>query len=152
MSKTPSLSVTGDKQIKRLLKTLPDKVQRKVMKAAMKKAVKPIETAAQAKAPQDTGTLALSIGNKVKSYNKSKVTVGIVGPKTGFSSESEGERKVPAWYAHLVEKGHIAPDGTRVPPQPFLGPAAEEQEGAAVDAMAGKLAEGVVREAKKLGN
>ncbi len=151
MSK-PGLILTGDKQLKKLLKTLPDKVQKKVMRAAMKAAVKPIQSAAQSKAPQDTGTLALSMGNKIRSYGRSKVTLGIVGPKTGFSSESQGERRVPAWYAHLVEKGHIAPDGSRVPPHPFMEPAADEQSGAAADAMTNKLSAGVVKEAKKLGN
>lgn len=152
MSNTGGVELLGDKQLKKLLKDLPDKVQKKVMKAAMRKAVKPIQAAAQAKAPVDTGTLALSMGNKIKSYNDSKVTVGIVGPKTGFSSESNGVRKVPAWYAHLVEKGHIARDGTRVPPQPFMAPAAESQEPAALAAMQGTLADGIVKEAKKLGN
>ena len=147
-----SMSITGDKQLKKLLKQLPEKVQRKVMSAAMRKAVKPIQSAAQAKAPVDTGTLALSMGSKVKTYAKSKTTVGIIGPKTGFSSESGGKkRNVPAFYAHLVEKGHIASDGSRVPPHPFLEPAAKAQSGATLAAMQGQIAIGVVKEAKKLG-
>ena len=147
-----SMSITGDKQLKKLLKQLPEKVQRKVMSAAMRKAVKPIQSAAQAKAPVDTGTLALSMGSKVKTYAKSKTTVGIIGPKTGFSSESGGQRNVPAFYAHLVEKGHISSDGSRVPPHPFLEPAAKEQSGAALAAMQSKIADGVIKEAKKLGH
>ena len=145
----PGLKLMGDRQLKKLLKSLPDKIQKKVMRAAMKAATKPIQAAAQAKAPQQTGTLALSMANKVKTYNKSRVTVGIIGPKTGFSSESEGKTNVPANYAHLVEFGHIAADGSRVSPHPFMAPAAEQSESAALNAMQSKLAAGITKEAKK---
>jgi HK97 gp10 family phage protein len=131
------------------LTTLGERVQRRVMRQAVSAAATPITKAARAKAPKESGLLRKSMGKKVKTYPKTMTVVGIVGPKTSIIGEHKGRKRWPAKYARLIERGHIARDGSFVPPQPFLGPAMAETQGTALDTMKGKVAEGVIREATK---
>ncbi len=77
------------------------------------------------------GQLKKSLGSKVKSYSRTKTSVAIIGPRTGFRKQigvyvkggkkhHAGEPIIidPVKYAHLVEKG----TKTQAP-QDFLGPA-----------------------------
>jgi HK97 gp10 family phage protein len=145
------MTLLGAKELERTFRTLGDRVQRRVTRSAVTAASTPIVKAAQQNATEDTGTLKLALkgGRKVKTYTRSGTVVAIIGPRREVKSEHKGKVKRPANYAHLVEHGHIAEDGTHVPANPFLRPAFDQTQGQALGVMKDKLAAGVVKEAKK---
>lgn len=144
------LSITGDKALERTLKTLGDKVQKKVLRGAVTAGARPIQRAAKSKARKQSGLLKKSLGTKVRA-NKNGTVTARIGPRTNIEGTYKGRKRRPARYAHLVEKGFIDAKGNFHPPKPYLGPAADEQAGAAINATATKLAEGIAREAAKGG-
>jgi HK97 gp10 family phage protein len=146
-----SATLLGAKELERTLKTLGERVQRKVTRQAVNAACTPIVKAARKNAPQESGLLKEAMDKRIKTYPESMTVVGIVGPDTATKGEFKGEPRWPAKYAHLVEGGHLLPDGTFVPPNPFLRNAYDSTEAQALDAMKTKLAAGIEREAAKQG-
>lgn len=142
-------TLTGFKELEKTFKTLGDRVQRKVSRQAVNAATTPIVKAARQKAAKESGLLKKSLGKKVRTYVERKTVMGVVGPRKDFTGEFNGKKRWPAKYAHLVEKGHVTEDGVHVPAQPFLRPAFDQTQGEALGVMTDKLAEGVLREAKK---
>ena len=142
-------TLLGDKELERTLKTLGERVQRKVTRQAVNAACTPIVKAARNNAPEESGLLKESLAKKIKTYPASMTVVGIIGPDTETKGEYKGEKRWPAKYAHLVENGHINPDGKFVPPHPFMRPAYESTQAMALDAMKDKLGKGIEREAAK---
>ena len=129
-----------------------DAVDRKAATAAVRAGIEEVTRAvlkdAKALVPERTGQLRKSLGRRVRVYRRSRVVVGIVGPRRGFKVVVGGVPVDPARYAHLVEFGRaavrakeggllssektaVAPDQPRVfgrsvgpvPPRPFLRPA-----------------------------
>lgn len=151
MASKNAMTVIGQKELERTFRTLGDRVQRKVSRSAVTAASTPIVKAATQNAAEDTGTLKLAMkgGRKVKTYSKTGTTIAVIGPRRQVKSEHKGKVKRPANYAHLVEGGHIAEDGSHVPAQPFLRPAYDQNEDRAQGIMADKFAAGVVKEARK---
>lgn len=144
-----SAKLEGGKELQRALKTLGVRVQRKVLRQAVNAASTPVVKAARRKAPKQSGLLRKSLGKKLKTYTKNGTVMALVGPRKDVEGEHEGEKRRPARYAHLVENGHVAADGTHVPAQPFLRPAFDETQPQALDTMRRKLAAGVVTEMVK---
>jgi HK97 gp10 family phage protein len=116
------------------------------------------------RAPKDTGSLQKSLGQKVKTYRRSKTTTSIVGARSKRYETAKGKRN-PAYYAHLVELG-VKPHKTGkvkaryfrgrgmhpgVEKSPFMRPgfdaAAPEARNAVIDTMKMVFA----KEAKALG-
>lgn len=145
----PGLQLFGDKALAKKFKQLGDRVQRRVLRGAVNVATTPIVKSAKAKASKQSGLLRKSLGKKVKTYVDKNTVVGIVGPKTSTVGEYKGKKRRPANYAHLVEKGRIDEAGNAVPAKPFLRPAYDETEPQVLGTMRGKLAEGVMKEAKR---
>lgn len=143
------IQLLGDKELMKLFRQLGPRVQRRILRPAMNVAATPVVKAAKSKAAKRSGLLKKSLGKKVKTYPDHGTVVAIVGPRTSVVGEVKGRKHWPAKIAHLVEKGHIARDGSYVPPHPFLGLAFGESEGQALGVMKDKLAEGVVKEAAK---
>lgn len=144
------LSITGDRDLERTLKTLGDKVQKRILRGAVTAGARPIQRAAKTKAAKESGLLKKALGTKVKANKNGTVTVRI-GPRTNIEGTYKGRKRRPVRYAHLVEKGFIDAKGNFHAPQAYLGPAADEQAGAAINATAAKLSEGIAREAAKGG-
>jgi HK97 gp10 family phage protein len=142
-------TLTGAKELERALKTLGERTQRKVVRQAVNAAATPMLKAARAGVEVESGLLKESLTKKVKTYTESGTIVAIIGPDTQTKGEFNGEPRWPAKYAHLVENGHLTPDGTFVPPHPFLRPAYDSTEGQALDVMKTKLGKGIEREAAK---
>lgn len=142
-------TLLGDKELERTLKTLGERTQRKVSRQAVNAACTPMLKAARANAPEESGLLKESLDKKIKTYPESMTVVGIIGPDTETKGDFNGEPRVPWRYAHLVENGHINPQGEFVPPHPFLRPAYDSTQGQALDVMKDKLAKGIEREAAK---
>ncbi|MEM6560039.1 MAG: HK97-gp10 family putative phage morphogenesis protein [Planctomycetota bacterium] len=143
------LHLQGDRALQKALRKLGDKAARKVSRSAVSAAATPVAKAARRNAPKESGLLRKSIGRRVRTYTERGTVIALVGPRRNFSGEHEGERRVPANYAHLVENGHLAPDGSFVPPKPFLRPALDASKGEAMNKLRQKTAEGIEREAKK---
>jgi HK97 gp10 family phage protein len=143
------MELLGARELERTFKTLGDRVQRKVLRKAVNAAGTPVVKAARSKAPSESNTLKKSMGKKIKTYKATGTVAAIIGPRTDVQGEHNGQVRIPKFYAHLVEGGHIDANGNHVPGQPFLRPAFDETQGQALGVMKEKLADGVAKEAKK---
>jgi HK97 gp10 family phage protein len=144
-----SAEIEGLEDLIKNLHTLPERTARKVVRSAVNTALTPSLRAAREHAPEESGTLKLSLAKKVKTYTDNNVIVGIIGPDKGVSSEFKGEKRVPWRYAHLVESGHIDEAGNFVPGKPFMRPAYDETESQMVSIMEDKVGKGIEKEAAK---
>lgn len=80
-----------------------------------------------------TGLLKAAVSSKAVSYKKRKFNNGKlainaaiwggVGIDKTVQGSFDGKPVKPTKYAHLVEFGHNAPDGSYVPAKPFMRPA-----------------------------
>ncbi len=77
----------------------------KALRDGINELTKTVLAEARANVPERSGRLRKALGRKVKTYRKSRVVVGIVGPRKGFLVTIGGVRVDPANYAHLVEYG-----------------------------------------------
>lgn len=153
----------GAKELDELLKQLPANVARRVSANALRAAGRDMRDEMKRQVPVETGDLKRSIKvitAKAAGRDKRNVRVGVFG------------KEVP--LAHLVEFGSaahkIATKVKRVlfdagagkffgrevshpgtPARPFIRPAADAQAGRAVETIGKVLAEGIEREALKLG-
>jgi HK97 gp10 family phage protein len=150
MPKVNDTVLIGEKQLRKILATLPGKVRRKVLRQALNAAGTPIlkEARARANESKESGTLKKSLKKKVKVF-PSGTGVVMIGPDKETSGEFNGKKRIPRYYAHLVENGHIDASGKFVPGKPFLRPAFDSKSGESLNVLKQKLADGVVREAAK---
>lgn len=72
----PKVTITGDKRIDRKLGKLSGADAKKVLRRALRRAVKPLQAAAKADAPVDTGRLQAKI--KVRAMKRKKGRLGVV--------------------------------------------------------------------------
>jgi hypothetical protein len=86
-------------------------VVNRVVKAAVARQARAASRIAKASAPRGpSGAFRRSLGMKFKSYRKAAVWVYLVGARfdvTG-TDPNTGRRTVPAFYAHLAERGRRA--------------------------------------------
>lgn len=130
-----SMQLTGDKELNKLLMRLPDEMTNKVVAKAVSSGARKVATAAKRKIVGhdaiETGLLKSSLRlqtkkDKRKGYVRTRVwpskKVQGVGP--------DGRKRVPMYYAHLVEFGHRVVNRWgahgHVPARPFLRPALDE--------------------------
>lgn len=111
----------GLRELKTLLRKLPDSTSKSVIRRSLKKAAEPIAVRARSLAPRDTGLIAESIVIGKKLSRRQKRRHRKLGPDdiemfVGVSGEGE-----VAHYAHIVEFG-----SEKTAPQPFLTPAFEQ--------------------------
>lgn len=105
----------------------------------MDAALNPILEEARQRAPVRTGALRKSLGKKVKTYRRSRVTVGIVGVRFNYEKSVKGKggkkkKIIPRNYGHLVEKGSRGKPG-----KPFLRPALQAKFKQAISIYGSKL-------------
>lgn len=147
------MKMRGDKELIRALKKLPDKIARKVARKSVNAGATEIVKAARtnAKVQKDSGLLAKSMGKKSKTYKAAGVIVSIIGPRRNVEGTHNGKRRVPFFYAHLVESGHIdARTGRFIPGSAFMTRAAESSKGAAIAKVTSKARTEINAEAAKL--
>jgi len=122
--------LTGDKELQRLLESLPTKVANKLARTALRKAGKMVLESARAKVPEDSG--ALKKGLKVKALKRSRNRMGVVVEHPDrltlakLQPTAEKAREVysgSGYYPAAVEYG--AP---HAPAQPHLRPALEDKK------------------------
>ena len=107
------------------------------------------------RAPNETGSLKKSMGQKVKNYRGNKTVTSIVGARSKRYATAKGNRN-PAYYAHLVELG-VAPHRTGkrgmhpgFAARPFMRPAWDAAAPRARAAVIDKMKQVFDKEAKAL--
>ncbi len=158
-------TLTGDKELERLLRKLPDKIQTRVLKNAIRFAGKRIvkfqranakaailggtagrskkkQAAAKAAGATTAGTLVKSIGTRLKTYRSDGNTVLIIGPRKGFVAEN-GERADK--YAIGIEFGWR----NRVP-KPFMRKSFAQGKPTILGDFKTGIGNGIEKEAAKL--
>ena len=139
------MTTTGDKALLRKFKRLGSTVQRRVVRRPLTAALTPINKAAKREAPKETKALSKSIGKKVRVYKWG--VFGAVGPRTDERYtviDSDGRRRVPSRYAHLVARG----TRTRAPNR-FMTRAFTENKSRAFKIQGDGIRANVLREAAK---
>lgn len=134
----PKYVVTGIKEIDRALKELAPKLGRKIVKSAMKKAMAPVEAAAEANAPVDTGLLQSSI--KMRASKKSRNSFGIdvrIGEKDWAGK---------SWYGAAQEYGT-----SKMPGKGFLRKAYDEKKDESKAIAIRELLDGLNQELQRAG-
>jgi HK97 gp10 family phage protein len=147
MGKSARMTLTGDKQLEKALRSLGPRVAKKVLRGAVNAAATPVLKTARAKVSEESGLLKKSLGKKVRLNKRTGTASARVGARNTIQGEHDGKPRVPWRYAHLVELGHVDENGRHVPAHPFLRPAADENAEKAVGVMTDKLAAGIVKEA-----
>lgn len=109
---------------------------------ALRAAAKPIIETAKLLAPVKTGALRKSITYKPNTSVRSQ--------KSGERSGLIGIRKPAGSHAHLLEFGHMAPNGTHVAPRPFMRPAFDANYEAALNELGRVLGDAIEKEALAL--
>ena len=153
---TIQFTLAGEKELKRMLESLPRKMSGPVVRRALREGAKPILAAARAAAPisddKDPGLLRKSMspgrGIRIKTYRRTGVTLAVIGP--GWPLGAHG---------HLIESGtklrktkqKPKPGLSRGigPAKPFLRPAFDANVGLAKKIIAGVMARGLAAAARK---
>lgn len=116
MGDIATMALKGHKKLQREFRRLSGATQRRIVRRPLAAALTPILKAAKREVPKQTGSLKKSIGKVVRMF-KGAVWGG-VGPRTGGEFayvDDQGNRHVPANYAHLIEFGTM-----NTPAKPFL--------------------------------
>ncbi len=124
-----SITLAGDREIKKAMSLMNPKIHKKVLRAAIRSAMRPALKASKRMIPVESGALRDSMKINVKAFPP-HIMVGKVWPdkdmRVGFVPEGSNkpEMRRPINYAHLVEAGHVVIRGGvwigDVPPQPFI--------------------------------
>lgn len=104
-------------------------------KRAMRAGAKLVLQAVRATVPVDSGALRQSLSSKVDTVRGDTTAYGIVGPRSKFIKAVGGRNKIPAKYAHLVERGKFA--------RPFLAPAWQSNKAAFLAKVEEVMGEGI---------
>ena len=134
MAEKASFKIKGAKRLEKMLLQLGPEISRRIGQTALRKAAAPIVDRAKELAPYEYG----------------KLREGITSVSTRSTSDDALKRLVTvkgerAHIAHMVEEGtkHSAA-------HPFLRPAFDETAGEAIQILGDEIANGIVREVKRL--
>lgn len=132
----------GFRELTAKLDQLKRSVRNRILRKAVTAAAGIVVNAAKAACPVETGQLRKSIGKRIKTYRRTGVVVGIVGPRTGFKNATTGRN--PTKYSHLVEFGSATSAA-----KPFLRPAFDGNQSACLQKMAEVIEQELEQEARK---
>lgn len=140
----PGIVINGVADVRRALRKLGSKtLAKKVARQAVSASATIVLKAVRRRTPQDEGVLRKAMRKKV--YSKGWDHNAVVG--ADVDEMRDGDR--PTNVDHLLEYGHVA-DGTRVPAQPFVRPAADESLPEARREYERRLKSNITCEARKL--
>jgi hypothetical protein len=133
-----TITETGD--MNKILEQLPLMLQRGAMDKALRAAGKVAQKRARELCPRSARTDSTELWSKKTAADRSNVkpladTIGVVVRKYDTVSVAVVGPQYPAGaLGHLIERGHREflygrETGRRVPPKPFLRPAADETKG-----------------------
>lgn len=147
MAGSVKIQISGAKELISQLRHLQkESTAGKILRRAVNLATTPILQAARQECPVDQGDLRRAQTKKVS--GKRLTYNGIVGADANYVGE-DGSK--PSHYDHLVEDGHVAPDGTVVPPTGYLRRAWDQSIATAQAKYETTLAEGIEKEVLKAG-
>lgn len=99
------VDLRGDREIAKALGRMNQQIHKKVLRSAIKWAMLPALNESKRMIPVESGALRDSMMRSTKALPP-YVMVGKVWPKKKFSRMWRGKKRVPYFYAHLVEGGH----------------------------------------------
>ena len=130
------MKITGlDRLYKKLEALGSEKKMKPILRKCARAGIAPVVKAEKANCPVDQGNLKRALDRKITG-RQFRISA-IAGADINVVGEN-GER--PGHYDHLVIRGHVAPDGTVIPPNDFIGRAADQSLGAAEQKYADKAA------------
>lgn len=153
MANAGSVRIEGAEDLSALLNEMPRELRKQILAVAVARAAQPVVRAAKGGVTVDTGSLKRALGAVVRKYKNGADAVAVVGARRGYYAAGKALKKgadrrgaaMPAKYAHLVEYGHVAPDGSFVPGKPFLRPALAASRTAVRQALVEGVGKGIER-------
>lgn len=144
-----STTLRGFDKLLRKLEGLERKGAKRAMRKATRAGTAVLLKAVKKATPKDEGVLRKMQTSKV--YGRGLSMAGIVGADVAKlqAAESDPRNPRPSNIDHLVEEGHVAPDGTFVPPTGYMRRAADSAMPAAAAKYTQVLAAEIEREASK---
>lgn len=144
MASTVTIRVDGLRELGERMRKLSEKVNKRLGRSSTNAGAQLVKKKAKSNivsSPSvDTGSLRDSvIVKKVKSSLTSEHIVTVRG--RGKTSKKTGRKQTEAPHARFVEYGTI-----HMPAEPFLRPAFESEQGAAVEEIKRKLEQGIIKE------
>lgn len=143
--------VKGLEALKFSLNELTPALARKVVSKANRKGAQALRDKARSLAPIDTGALRDAIVSGAGRSNRKLVYTQLVGISDQKWIGRSPRDLPPSSYANIVEHGHTAPDGTQVPPDPFMRDAFDRSGDFVVQTIVNVMSDGIHEEAAKLG-
>lgn len=146
-------SVAGVVATVRMFDHLRQAIRNKILRKSVSTGCVPQNKKAKATARfrDRTGMLRKSIGIKVRTYRKTASSIGVVGPRYGYTTTYRGKRVDPTKYSHIVEGGVFRRRQPPPFPRRFLEDAFNRSRSEAETRFANKFGIEVVAEAKKAG-
>lgn len=139
-----SVSMKGFDKLTKKLNHLHRYAARRAMRKATRAGTTVLLKAVRAATPKDEGILRKAQSSKI--HGRKSNIAGIVGADV---AKLEADERRPSNIDWLVEEGHVAPDGTFVPPAGYMKRASAEAMPRAESAYRAKLAEEIEKEAAK---
>jgi len=139
------IKMHGIEEMQNRLKELGTKKALRAPAAAVRAGSRIIIDKSRSAAPVDTGQLKKSLGQKIKTYRRSKVVVSIFGVRNKLVITPKGKRN-PVKYAHLVEFG----TKNGVKPNPFMRRSFATSSSAAKRAVIEKMKQIFLTESSKV--
>lgn len=148
-----TVQVKGLRELGEAMRTLSDDINKKVSRQAVAAGAKLVRDDARRRAPRDSGNLQAAI--VMKNLTRTKLTARyVVATRSGKTADvkagkaaarsgDKAQRRLvgkDAFYGAFVEFGTV-----KAPAQPFMRPAFEENQQAALDAIATRLAQRIKR-------
>lgn len=137
------LGIDGIAEMRRKLKKMGDRTQRKFVRRALTAGTTPIVRDIRKNTPKETGNLKASIGRRMKSY-PSGIIVAVLGARWPKGA-----------HGHLLEFGTtqrphpITGTSGIMPARPFMRPAVDRNRSKFARLFGGKLGAEIEREARR---
>jgi hypothetical protein len=127
-----SAKIQGFDALKRKLLKLEKKAARTALRKATNAGTAVLLDAVKQTVPREHGIVAKMMDKKTSA--KRMTAFGVVGAnvaKLEAADGAEGDAHRPSNIDHLLEEGHVTPDGTLVPPTGFMRRAADSSKATA---------------------
>lgn len=122
--------------LQKTLAGISNEIRSEVIGDMVAEGAKPLVRSIKSKVPVDLGNLKASITTGLRIKKRKGTAVAYVGPEVGgyYKGGKRLNKKKddlrgssgPSRYAHTVEFGHAARDGSRVEAKPFMRPGTDE--------------------------
>ena len=145
MTRTAKFEMTGGKEIQKVLKEMPVRLQRKALVHAFRQGANLVKDSAKNKAPSPNFARSITVARGSGRTRPTKNTVVFIALKKPYS------RLAHLFEFGTVERHHLSGKSTgRIIAQPFLRPAFDEKSAAATKKIAEVLKENIYLIVKQL--